>query len=149
MVSPLESDSLEAECLEWVKRGEWDWRSAHLLAEAKSPVLETACFHAQQAVEKILKAFLVSRGRAVPRTHNLVALLDGAVELEPELAWVKRVAVGLWWRQKVNSGSKFHAPRLFRKKMTVCALQQALWWPPRSMCEQQQAWCGWQHDMCV
>jgi HEPN domain-containing protein len=86
MVSPLESDSFEAECLEWVKRGEWDWRSAHLLAEAKSPVLETACFHAQQAVGKILKAFLVSRGRAVPRTHNLVALLDGAVELEPSIA---------------------------------------------------------------
>ena len=86
MVFPLESDSPEAECLEWVKRGEWDWRSAHLLAEAKSPVLETACFHAQQAVEKILKAFLVSRGKAVPRTHNLVALLDGAVELEPSIA---------------------------------------------------------------
>jgi HEPN domain-containing protein len=86
MVPPLESDSHEAECLEWVKRGEWDWRSAHLLAEAKSPVLETACFHAQQAVEKILKAFLLSRGRAVPRTHNLVALLDGAVELEPSVA---------------------------------------------------------------
>jgi len=89
MVSPLESCSPEAECLEWVKRGEWDWRSAHLLAEAKSPVLETACFHAQQAVEKILKAFLVSRGATVPRTHNLVALLDGVIELEPSTADLK------------------------------------------------------------
>jgi HEPN domain-containing protein len=60
-----------------------------LLAEAKSPVLETACFHAQQAVEKILKAFLVSRGATVPRTHNLVALLDGVIELEPSTADLK------------------------------------------------------------
>jgi hypothetical protein len=31
--------------------------------------------------------------------------------------------------------------------MTMCAWQQASWWPPRSSCAQQQAWCGWQHDM--
>ncbi|MFM8810253.1 MAG: HEPN domain-containing protein [Chthoniobacterales bacterium] len=89
MASPLESDSSEAECLEWVRRGEWDWRSAHLLFEAKVPVLETACYHAQQAVEKILKAFLISRGAAAPRTHNLVALLDTAVEFEPSTADLK------------------------------------------------------------
>ena len=45
--------------------------------------------HAQQAVEKILKAFLISRGAAAPRTHNLVALLDAAVELEPSTADLK------------------------------------------------------------
>jgi len=89
MASPLESDSPEAECLEWVKRGEWDWRSAHLLFEAEAPVPETACYHAQQAVEKILKAFLISRGATAPRTHNLVALLDAAVELEPSVAGLK------------------------------------------------------------
>jgi len=91
MASPLEFDSHEAECLEWVKRGEWDWRSAHLLFEAEAPVPETACFHAQQAVEKILKAFLISRRAAAPRTHNLVALLDAAVELEPSTANLKEV----------------------------------------------------------
>lgn len=89
MASPLEFDSPEAECLEWVKRGEWDWRSAHLLFEAEAPVPETACYHAQQAVEKILKAFLISRGGVAPRTHNLVALLDAAVELEPSTADLK------------------------------------------------------------
>lgn len=89
MAPPLEFDSPEAECLEWVKRGEWDWRSAHLLFEAEAPVPETACYHAQQAVEKILKAFLISRGAAAPRTHNLVALLDTAVELESSTADLK------------------------------------------------------------
>lgn len=89
MASPLEFDSREAECLEWVKRGEWDWRSAHLLFEAEAPVPETACYHAQQAVEKILKAFLISRRAAAPRTHNLVALLDAAVEHEPSTADLK------------------------------------------------------------
>ena len=36
---------------------------------------DTVCFHAQQAAEKYLKAFLVSQGRTTTRTHDLVMLL--------------------------------------------------------------------------
>jgi HEPN domain-containing protein len=35
-------------------------------------------FHAQQAVEKFVKAVLTVRGIDVPRTHDLRFLLDGA-----------------------------------------------------------------------
>lgn len=45
-----------------------------------------ACFHAQQATELSLKAFLHSRGRHRVRTHSTVALLEYAVALEPSLA---------------------------------------------------------------
>jgi len=37
---------------------------------------ENLCFHAQQAAEKSIKAVLVARGLAVPRTHNLRSLVD-------------------------------------------------------------------------
>jgi HEPN domain-containing protein len=37
---------------------------------------ETRCFHAQQAVEKCLKAVLVRHGIAVPRTHNVKILQE-------------------------------------------------------------------------
>jgi HEPN domain-containing protein len=39
-------------------------------------LLETLCFHAQQAVEKSLKAVLVAHRIPFPRTHNLRTLLD-------------------------------------------------------------------------
>ena len=35
---------------------------------------ETICFHAQQAVEKILKAALLFQGVDLTRTHDLAAL---------------------------------------------------------------------------
>jgi HEPN domain-containing protein len=47
---------------------------------------DTVCFHAQQAAEKALKAFLVARGETPPRSHDLVFLLarcepyDGSLE---------------------------------------------------------------------
>ena len=37
---------------------------------------ETLCFHAQQAVEKALKAVLLSKIITPPRTHNIRTLLD-------------------------------------------------------------------------
>lgn len=45
---------------------------------ARTPeiLLETLCFHAQQAAEKALKAVLVAKGIAPPRTHNIGTLLD-------------------------------------------------------------------------
>ncbi|OGL62650.1 MAG: hypothetical protein A3J27_13465 [Candidatus Tectomicrobia bacterium RIFCSPLOWO2_12_FULL_69_37] len=36
---------------------------------------DTVCFHAQQCVEKYLKALLALRGIAFPKTHNLRALM--------------------------------------------------------------------------
>ena len=46
---------------------------------------DTVCFHAQQAAEKCLKAFLIYHGRPFSRTHDLVALLASCVEIEPTL----------------------------------------------------------------
>jgi HEPN domain-containing protein len=46
-----------------------------LLRDADSP-LEAMLFHAQQAVEKSLKAALVSRNILFRRTHDLLALAD-------------------------------------------------------------------------
>ena len=60
-----------------------DWlRYAHSdLALSRVPrprevMLETLCYHAQQAAEKALKAALVHVGIAPPYTHNLRTLLD-------------------------------------------------------------------------
>lgn len=45
-------------------------------------------FHAQQAVEKALKAVLSGAGQAYPRTHNLVMLIEllrsAAIDLPPD-----------------------------------------------------------------
>jgi HEPN domain-containing protein len=43
------------------------------------------CFHAQQGAEKYLKAVLHAHAIPFARTHNLAALLDLALALEP--AW--------------------------------------------------------------
>ena len=48
--------------------------------------LEVICFHCQQAVEKTLKAVLAKNDLEIPRTHDLLGLLDLVVALSPALA---------------------------------------------------------------
>ncbi len=47
-------------------------------------VKEGVCFHCQQAVEKHLKAFLVSRDIEVAKTHNISYLLVKCREISPQ-----------------------------------------------------------------
>lgn len=62
---------------DWFKIGEKDLNRAKKLLEWSD--LEGAGFNIQQAVEKYLKGFLLSKGWKLRRIHNLETLLDDAV----------------------------------------------------------------------
>jgi HEPN domain-containing protein len=63
----------------WVAKADNDLLNiANNLNDARIP-WDTICFHAQQAAEKMLKAFLVSHAVVPPRTHDLVTLLHQCV----------------------------------------------------------------------
>ena len=61
---------------EWVVKAEADLLTAsHTLKLAKQCPTDTVCFHAQQCVEKYLKAVLVLHHTPVPRTHDIESLV--------------------------------------------------------------------------
>src|SRR5256885_12003433 len=69
---------------EWVKKGEDDYHTLQReLRARKMPNLDGACFHAQQCVEKYLKARLQESGIDFPKTHDLARLLDLLQPIEP------------------------------------------------------------------
>ena len=59
----------------WLKRARSNLARARLLAGQPEVAYEDLCFDAQQAAEKALKAVLVHRGLAFPKTHALADLL--------------------------------------------------------------------------
>lgn len=61
--------------LEWAQKADGDYVAAQCLAQAGSPVFDAICFHAQQCVEKYLKAWLQEANIAFRRTHDLEELL--------------------------------------------------------------------------
>ena len=71
---------------EWVIKAENDLKTAsYLLKMSKGCPIDSVCFHAQQSVEKYLKAFLVVKGIDFPRTHDI----ENLVSLLPENIWLK------------------------------------------------------------
>lgn len=60
---------------EWVTKAENDLKTAvHTLTLGADCPTDTVCFHAQQCVEKYLKALLVFRATPFPKTHDIHAL---------------------------------------------------------------------------
>ena len=85
-----EHDELVAIVREWIMKAENDMRTAtHTLTLEKDCPTDTVCFHAQQCVEKYLKALLVWRGVRFPKTHSISELIrlvpqDGRPQITPE-----------------------------------------------------------------
>ena len=69
---------------EWIDKAEADFRTAgREWRVRRKPNYDAVCFHAQQTVEKYLKARLQEADIAFEKTHNLVRLLDLALPVEP------------------------------------------------------------------
>jgi HEPN domain-containing protein len=65
----------------WLRKAESDILAMD--ASLGAGAYDAACFHAQQAVEKLLKAFLIYSGLPLIHTHNLEKLLDQCASVEP------------------------------------------------------------------
>jgi len=69
---------------EWVAKAEGDFATMERESRArKNPNYEGVCFHAQQCAEKYLKARLCEAGVHFTKIHDLVALLNQALAVEP------------------------------------------------------------------
>ena len=90
---------MNAEAQAWVAKAEGDFHDVQRgLRARRNPHHDGVCFHAQQCLEKYLKARLVAAGAPFPRTHDLARLLDLILPFEP-----------LWetWRAELNLLSSF------------------------------------------
>lgn len=72
---------------EWLDKALADARTAEREGRVlQDPNWDAVCFHAQQAVEKALKALLQNENIAFPKTHDLGDLLNRLLAIYPDLA---------------------------------------------------------------
>jgi HEPN domain-containing protein len=62
---------------------------------------DTCCFHAQQAVEKYLKAYLISRNIIFPKTNDLKYLLKSCTEINNNFFnnTITRIFISYLWNK--------------------------------------------------
>lgn len=71
---------------EWIEKAEGDYQTA--LRERRvrrRPNHDAVCFHAQQCIEKYLKALLTEHEKPFPKIHDLLKLGEMCFQITPEL----------------------------------------------------------------
>ncbi len=75
---------MQPDVTEWITKAEADWATAQREFRVRRRAnFDAVCFHAQQCVEKYLKARLIIAAVNFPKTHDLVALLSLVQDVEP------------------------------------------------------------------
>ena len=73
---------------EWIAKAEGDFATAmREMASLENPNFDAVCFHAEQCVEKYLKALLIACGVTPPKVHDLVVLDHLLVPICLEWHW--------------------------------------------------------------
>jgi HEPN domain-containing protein len=82
------ADPLLSLLREWCGKANEDLTAAQVLAERE--LHGVALFHCQQAVEKAIKAFLLFHAQDLPKTHDLVRLINIASTVDSRWAdWLE------------------------------------------------------------
>ena len=68
---------------QWLMIAEYDLITARELF-GKKILNAIVCYHCQQAVEKLLKAFLIANGKEFEKTHNISKLIDYSAEIDKD-----------------------------------------------------------------
>ena len=78
----------------WLRKAESDLTSA-ALSLAAGQALDGACFHAQQAAEKCIKAYMTAGEIEFPFIHNLEKLIALCAQHDAEFATLKTLGQNL------------------------------------------------------
>jgi HEPN domain-containing protein len=87
--------ALVADVRAWLAKAAVDLRAGEHDLVASPPLLEDVVFHSQQAVEKVLKAFLAWHDQPFRKTHSLEEIGRQCVQLDPGLGELVRRAAPL------------------------------------------------------
>lgn len=79
----------------WLIKADHDLIAAKVLSSLETQIMDVVCFHAQQCIEKSLKAFLVHSNAHVEKTHDVLRLLNLCSLTDKEFDKFKNESVDL------------------------------------------------------
>ena len=115
----------------WCRGGSARLNTTETLRSARwrgAPLTDIACFHAQQEVEKGLKALLTAEGVTPPRTHVLEDLGLLAARRIPEVESLVQELAQLTPYAVATRCPEFAEPDLHEAEVAVGSAQRVLSW---------------------
>jgi HEPN domain-containing protein len=72
----------------WILKAENDLKIAKDEMLTENPATDAICFHAQQCVEKYLKAYLISKDKETSKTHDILFLIKQCLLIDNEFNYL-------------------------------------------------------------
>jgi HEPN domain-containing protein len=72
----------------WILKAENDLKIAKDEMLTENPATDAICFHAQQCVEKYLKAYLISKDKETSKTHDILFLIKQCLLIDIEFNYL-------------------------------------------------------------
>jgi HEPN domain-containing protein len=118
-----------SEATDWIRFAREDLRVAEWAFSAQ--IYNQACFHAQQCIEKALKAWLRYRGAQAPRIHQLSLLLallpdDVLADLRPAITLLDRFYIPTRYPDAVPGSLEDGLPDVADAEEALTVAQQVL-----------------------
>lgn len=116
-------EKLKSTLDKWQFKAENDIKSAQQLLELDEPITDAVCFHAQQAVEKFLKMFLVFNGFEPVKTHVITDLLVLCLKISGDFSFLNDIDYLTEYAVSMRYPDDFYIPMIEEAEQ---ALEDAL-----------------------
>lgn len=106
---------INEEVRKWLIKAFNDYKTAEKLIKLpeEEVITDTLCFHCQQAVEKLLKAFLINAGVEFGRVHSLEYLIKLCSNVDKEFESLYEITVNLTdYAVEVRYPDEFYIPTI-------------------------------------
>ncbi|MEO0277863.1 MAG: HEPN domain-containing protein, partial [candidate division WOR-3 bacterium] len=106
---------INEEVKKWLIKALNDYKTAEKLINLpeEEVITDTLCFHCQQAVEKLLKTFLINAGVDFGRVHSLEYLIKLCSDLDDEFEGLYEITANLTdYAVEVRYPDEFYIPTI-------------------------------------
>jgi HEPN domain-containing protein len=100
----------------WLVKADNDLKTAGQIFNVDEIITDTICFHCQQAVEKYLKAYLVSKNISPEKTHKIESLLSLCISLDSSFEEIFEVKILTEYAVELRYPDDFYIPSLEEAK---------------------------------
>lgn len=110
---------------QWLVKADNDLKTAEYGLTAAEPTTDTICFHCQQAVEKYLKMYLVSKGDEPVITHNISILVAKCAQYDPDFIELGRFDFLTSYAVSLRYPDDFYMPELEEAQEALASANEA------------------------
>jgi HEPN domain-containing protein len=104
----------------WIIKAENDVKAIQNLLDSSEVITDAICFHSQQAAEKYLKAYLVSKGIDPEKTHKIERLIETCLKIDPSFIGLKDAVLLTEYAVEFRYPDDFYMPDEDEARKAFC-----------------------------